>query len=452
MASSYEPSEGFFAALMFHGSSPTDPPITNFLDLHQWCLDIFADDTKVIGDKAGFMRSMMTADKTPKGRKSVLASVAQSYNGVMGLRNSNNTPYNTIPDRVYMTGKTWPQQVQKFKLDHVGMSDYNSSDVIAEYSTGKYGNKPHWVGISLKKKAKESLANPPLINNAFSNYVKDNPKLLEKIDDHRKKFFAEVIQEACKEDAPLFGLCMPGNGSGKLGKMVINMNLSNKQDVEDIWSAKYAVIKNGKQEMKALINIKQATDMVNRSGVIENSDNDSVKWVFRKFINEKLQSDDDGNPLFNGFLDIMQDKKVKDTIANSLLNRVLKLDMYNEMDVWEDNEFAFYLVVGVGDYGERIGPSYEGHTIVESLESLLVAIASVSKGEAKLVIDKKSTREASAAKVFFTLFKGDVGILDVELRYGGDFKAYPRFHANMHSDFLKRVGRAKIEVLQPLGM
>ena len=57
------------------------------------------------------------------------------------------------------------------------------------------------------------------------------------------------------------------------------------------------------------------------------------------------------------------------------------------------------------------------------------------------------SKAASAAKVFFTLYKGDVGILTVELRYGGNFKGYPRFHANMHPDFLKRVGRAKI-VLQ----
>ena len=119
--------------------------------------------------------------------------------------------------------------------------------------------------------------------------------------------------------------------------------------------------------------------------------------------------------------------------------------------IWEDNEFSFYLVVGVGQYTAS-GPSYQGKAQIESLESLLVAIASVAKGQTTLVVDEKATKAAAAAKVFFTLYKGDVGILTVELRYGGNFKSYPRFHANMHPDFLKRIGQAKIQVLQPLGM
>ena len=142
----------------------------------------------------------------------------------------------------------------------------------------------------------------------------------------------------------------------------------------------------------------------------------------------------------------MRQKKVKDTIANSLLNRVLKLDMYDELDTWTENDFSFYLLVLVGQTTSA-GASYQAKGQIESLASLLVAVASVAKGEANLVIDEKATKAASAAKVFFTLYKGDVGILTVELRYGGNFKGYPRFHANMHPDFLKRVGRANM-VLQ----
>ena len=53
------------------------------------------------------------------------------------------------------------------------------------------------------------------------------------------------------------------------------------------------------------------------------------------------------------------------------------------------------------------------------------------------------------SKVFFTLYKGNTGVLDVELRYGGNFKAMPRFHANMHPDFVKII-KTNVHVLDPL--
>ena len=173
MASAFQPSEGFYAALQFHPNLNTAG--SNFMELHQWSLATFMDDSKVEGtNKGGFLREMTTADRNEKDRKRILGSLAAAYNGVMHTRSG--TPFSSMPDKVYMTGGTWPQKVQKFKLDHFGMADFNSSDVIMEYSSGKYGNKPHWVGVPLKEKEREGAANPPLINNAFSNYIKDEEK------------------------------------------------------------------------------------------------------------------------------------------------------------------------------------------------------------------------------------------------------------------------------------
>ena len=99
--------------------------------------------------------------------------------------------------------------------------------------------------------------------------------------------------------------------------------------------------------------------------------------------------------------------------------------------------------------------SYYANAVETNLNEILFKIN--NKVFTNVDLDKRkatqtSTKAAAAAKVFFTLYKGDVGILTVELRYGGNFKSYPRFHANMHPDFLKRIGQAKIQVLQPLGM
>ena len=42
-----------------------------------------------------------------------------------------------IPDAVYLKGNKWNKKVAQFKVDAFGMSDYNSSDLILEYSKGE---------------------------------------------------------------------------------------------------------------------------------------------------------------------------------------------------------------------------------------------------------------------------------------------------------------------------
>ncbi len=431
MAEAFQPSEGFYAALCFEPNLTSHQ--TDFTSLHQKCMEIFGDDTKVVGtNKQGFINSMMTVDKESSKIDTILGSLGAGISAVQGLRSQ--TRYKGVPDKVYMTGGKWPDKVEKFKLEWMKMKDYNSSDVIMEYTKGF--DKPHFVGVSLKEKQREKAADPPLINNAFFNFIKDNPKFVQEIDNHRKKFFAEVILEGMKDGNPLYGITQID------GKNISNMSANNVADIESLWSAKVAVIKKGKQIQIPLINLKGSNDLVEQGGI----SNDDTPNAFRKFVNERLQSHGTLNPLFDGFLKIMNKKSVKDKLAATLLSRVLKTDLYNELDTnWDKNEFSFYLAVGVGDHKKGIGSV--GAAKVESLESIMVSILSMKKEEAKIVYNEKLTTAANAAKVFFTLKKGNNNVLDVELRYGGNFKASPRFHANFHPDFEKIIGRAQREVL-----
>ena len=431
MAEAFQPSEGFYAALCFEPNLTSHQ--TDFTSLHQRCMEIFDDDTKVVGtNKKGFIDSMMTVDKEASKIDTILGSLGAGISAVQGMRNQ--TRYKGVPDKVYMTGGKWPDKVEKFKLEWMKMKDYNSSDVIMEYTKGF--DKPHFVGVSLKEKQREKAADPPLINNAFFNFIKDNPKFVEEIDNHRKKFFAEVILEGMKERNPLYGISQID------GKNISNMSANNVADIESLWNAKVAVRKKGKQIQIPLINLKGSNDLIEQGGI----SNDDTPNAFRKFVNERLQSHGTLNPLFDGFLKIMNKKSVKDKLAATLLSRVLKTDLYNELDTnWDKNEFSFYLAVGVGDHKRGIGSV--GAAKVESLESIMVSILSMKKEEAKIVYNEKLTTAANAAKVFFTLKKGNNNVLDVELRYGGNFKASPRFHANFHPDFEKIIGRAQREVL-----
>ena len=53
--------------------------------------------------------------------------------------------------------------------------------------------------------------------------------------------------------------------------------------------------------------------------------------------------------------------------------------------------------------------------------------------------DTKQKAEANPAKVFYTLSKQNVPILDLQLRYKGDFKAQPQFFATITKEFKQQM-------------
>ena len=55
------------------------------------------------------------------------------------------------------------------------------------------------------------------------------------------------------------------------------------------------------------------------------------------------------------------------------------------------------------------------------------------------IVDKDKKEKANAAKVFFNLSKDKVNILELELRYKGDFKAQPQFFATLSDGFITQM-------------
>ena len=85
----------------------------------------------------------------------------------------------------------------------------------------------------------------------------------------------------------------------------------------------------------------------------------------------------------------------------------------------------------------------------KSLHSIMITMVNLAKLPASLVFDRVKTG-TGAARINFTLLKGKYKILDIVLRYGGDFKAYPRFHATMTPEFNKLVKQGD-KMLQGVG-
>ena len=385
---------------------------------------------------------------------------AAGVSAIRGIR----TKYPGPAGAAYLTGNKWNSAVAGFRIEFQLMKDYNSSDVIIE-SGGEF------VGISLKKKATVNAASPPLINNAFSNFIKgDSLKdAADAISDAKMKFFANIIWEACQEGGPL-------NPSKELEHVhckeiaKLNLNPNVIADAKKIWEMKVTRFKYDKKggklvlrrkkptkqfpegepetEKIKLINLKGLDNLVNSTSynILNNNFPAEVKTNFRSFINSKLTSKDGLSLLYDEMLKIMDRPDVKDKMANTLLDRSLKLSLLDNLDMNQYGKFDFYLVTGVGNVGKasgKVDTIKANQASVIPLTSIITA-NSMLRSQGTWIKVEPSTFKNNAASVDFTLYKGpkdnktsSTAMLHLTLRYGGDFSASPRFHATMHDDFKK---------------
>ena len=423
----FEPSEGLYAGLSFVSTADLNAAkndVGKFKQLYFIALENLKSN-KVL-DAAGNatkngMIKIIDLDTSSKKPEDIYGDLAASISAVLGTRSK--LKKDKVPSKVYLTCNKWHPDVEPFKVKAFGMADYNSSDVILKLN----GND--FVGISLKKKPKANSASPTLINNAFSAYI-EGPQFKstrDKLNDHRIKFFAVVIKEACGSGGPLERFALSGN------KNISSLNPDNKANAKALWDMRVIRKKDGKPI--PLINLKSESDLKDPNGLIKQSGNDPSQESFRDFVNKKLQSTGNTlNPLYQGFLDIMNQKDVKDNLADVLLTRVLKLNLLDVLDTWDKYEFGFYLTEGVGTVDKNLSPNI-GSANILNVHSIMIAMAKLSKQETKMVLDKQKTLSKNAAKVFFTLSKGDTPVIDIELRYKGDFSAFPQFFAGITPEF-----------------
>ena len=426
----FEPSEGLYAGLSFVSTADLESARNSddkFKELYFVALENLKGD-KVL-DAAGDatkngMIKIIDLDTSSKKSTDIYGDLAAAISAVLGTRQK--LKGDKVPSKVYLTGNKWHPDVESFKVKAFGMADYNSSDVILKLN----GND--FVGISLKKKPKANAASPTLINNAFSAYI-DGPQFKstrDKLNDHRIKFFAGVIKEACGPGGPLERFALSG------GKKISSLNPNNKADAKALWDMRVVRKKDGKAI--PLINLKSESDLQDPNGLIKKSGNEPSQESFRDFVNKKLQSSGKLNPLYQGFLDIMNQDDVKENLAKVLLTRVLKLNLLDVLDTWDKYEFGFYLTEGVGTVDKNLSPNI-GNANVLDVNSIMIAMAKLSKEDTTMVLDKQKTLSKNAAKVFFTLSKGKTPILEIELRYKGDFAAFPQFFAGITPEFKKMI-------------
>ena len=306
----------------------------------------------------------------------------------------------SVADKVFMTGNVWPTEVQDFRIKAFGFDDYNSSDLIYKPDTGKY------FGISLKKKPKPTSPDPTLINKAFDT-VLQGPRfddIKKDLTDVRITYFAGLVRQA-HEDGILY---IP--------------NIDRLPD-EELFS--------GKNRDKKIFKRPYPNTKGSLSG---GYDNDKAPDAMRSFTNRELAKQD--NILFKMLIQVMDANS--DVFADSLINLVLKTNLYDEIAARNLGKytFGFALVTGIGEIKRGQPVAYDGkaldlHTILDGLSQL-----KANKEKYKITVDVEKKAESTSAKTYFTLSKKGIPILNLELRYKGDKTPQPQFLGTISKEFV----------------
>jgi hypothetical protein len=393
------------------------------------------DDSKVqYGSSKSTYLSFFTVPNDNKKKADLIANVVAGFSASIGVKDfvkgtGDFSGGEFIAEKVFMTGSTWPKEVEKFRLKRESDGfDYNSSDLVVKVNSETY------YGISLKKKKNVKGADPTLINKAFDTFLQgvEFQKVRDDLAKKRQDYFAGLAKQAAKNGI----IYVPGIE-----------NMSN----EDIWNISFRnPLKNN--QLVYLINLKGSNTSntpVQLSEVKGKLVGSGEKSLFeedkqnglRAFFNKELAKTD--NELFDGFKNVLNDNI--DIFANGLIDIVLKTKMQAGLrakDIGGYN-FEFALVTGYADYT----PSAKNPRLnlnpakVIPQHSILCGLSDLQGNNKPYVLelDEKKKEDANAAKVFFNLKKAGVTILILELRYKGDFKAQPQFFATLGDDFITQM-------------
>ena len=412
-------------------------------------------------------------DIEKKKKQEIYSDLAAGISAVLQTRSDLGVG---IPDAVFVTGNQWPDEVKDFKITAYGMKDYNSSDVILRYGTTYYG-------ISLKKKAFESAPSPTLINTAFGSLFQGTEftSLRLRITQAKKKFFAKVIYDACTDDTPNSPFYVPEANDGR-GGTILECNQTYQttatktlksekfsirgmglqpdgtldiRDAEKILDIKVDIWRKddkGNWEIKKGVKLLQVKDPTHLTRISAEFPKE-FQTRFRDYINKSLYARNGKiSDLWQTFTNIMNfdkpvagGKSIKQSLVDGLFSRILKIDLYDRLAKIKRNDFKFYLVTGAGRALKPRGsdvfvPKVEqGNT--KGLSSILANLAELCPDDCQKSIEYNDASE-TAANVSLTLFvtpkgsRNKVPILDIELRYSGNFNADPQFRGTMTKEFI----------------
>ena len=401
---------------------------------------------------------------------------------IKGWMKSEHGVGNPVADKVYLTGDKWPTMVEPLKVSAHGFNAYNSSDFIIR----PVGMKNAYFGVSLKKKFSTAAANPTIINKAFDTIIegeefKTTRIKLQKV---RENYFGGLVQDAIskghihikggssKSKAFLFGGHKPKDRTdNNMAKDRSFIDTKGSMKMKEILGPKDFDLKNAK---KNKLNVEKlyglaAADKLKYLKMLQDGKKITVTnspWNYygdkalnrgslatyknvtmRGWVNQQLGKPDS---LYKEFMAVMNENK--DVFVEKLIQVALKKDLPDLMnyDRMGDMTFGFALVTGIGGvsggknlYTNKGKINLEKGKVLDIMD-IRVGLSKMDKeaGDYKFKIvgdEIDGNSDDGPAKVYFDLVKGSKTLLNMELRYKGQFMPQPQFFATISPDFINLI-------------
>lgn len=401
-----------------------------------------------------FIKKVTLTGKRDKDEK-ILADTVRGLSAAVAMFKEIPTAYPDKPSAVYMTGNSWPPAIDKFRITMYEFSDYNSTDIMLQYNgvsplKGR-GKTNMFFGISLKKKDTAQGADPTLINKAFDTAFYD-PKnkgfnaIKKSLEQVKKQTLTDIVIAGVQQNKISF----------KDIKRVGQKQFKNIDEFND-WAKGEAgrtelyeskmidetKFKKGSSESghAKYINVKGWPGNYNISKKTDLND----KRAMRKFVNSQLS--DINNSLWKKYISVINNNA--EFLGQTLLTIILRTDLEKSMIGRKDlagTQFAFYLCTGVGQINKTTVSGLDGGKVY-SLKTILCGLNRImnehnlSENDYKVTINNVKNVESEAAKLFLTLKIGEFSILDMEVRFKGDFTQQPQYQAFISDEFSRELRR-----------
>jgi hypothetical protein len=419
----YEASEIMMAAALMYSTDELMDYAKDAAGLKQLMIDakkkIKATTNKNIQFGSPAIEKGFTDLINPNNTEAV-KDMAGGISAAIGVRNyllsNGESGGKKLSPTIYMTGNVWPKEVEKFRVSAYGFEDYNSADVIAT------ADKNTFYGISLKKKRKSAAGEPTLINKAFDSVLdgKQFDSIKEQLAKVRAEYFSGLVIEAVDK------------------RIILKSHIKNFDQLKRTPQGKKELFE-AKQRDKKLFD-RSYIDTKGYAGHKDGYLADDTKnpKSMRYFVNKKLA--ESNNPLWKEFIKVLNAHA--DLFAESLINIILKVNLYKEIDSKDlgKYEFNFFLVTGVGDVSSKGDVTIDKATVLPLKTTLcgLTRIQEMYKNKKyEIILNKEKKGESDAAKIFLQLKRGTLTLLDLEIRYKGAFTPQPQFQGTLHPDFKK---------------
>ena len=494
----YEISEGAAAAAVLLRSTELGIDKVNSIDklitamgvLHK-NLDnvVFTSDIERKQYKDWFDVNTLDKEIANKNKDAKLTAVLHGYSAARGIKawfkasqtagGGGEKDDNVAKNNVYVTGAGWHENIAFLKMTVGKWADYNSSDLVV------IKNKCYY-GISLKKKKKDSSADPPMINKSVKSLLEElgQEKLAEEFYGARGDYFGGQILEQTKNGGALAKSKINGMEKVDLFATIIKHPIKTTTDWVNLMDIKGEGRLNLKKSVK-----KYSYDMTNKGNFILDDngkeisepnakafkENPHVRKLFGYDENGKLKSPGqlkmrktmnnnlrDNSPLYKKLEGICNDKDMAGEIGKKLVNAVMKTELKEQFEQkgknYKDKHFGFALVTALGEVkggkitAQAATASFKSDPTMQQVVANM--FSAVEKDNFIITIDKKKTDAANdktepPAKLFFVIgvgtypLKPEKQLLQLDVRYKGSFSPSPQFVGGLTKAFANKLKTLK---------